>query len=137
MLAPKGAARTRQGFGVVGSCGAGSSALFVHLPVGQELREEARLSFLEGDSQGDIFERSGVPGTAGDYSMTLTAILMAMDGGASPREVRELSRAMHALGEALRARLHGEDGVPAGEGAKDTGRPRPERCASRWFPPGR
>lgn len=40
-----------------------------------------------------IFERSGVPGTAGDYSMTLTAVLMAMEGGASPREVRELSRA--------------------------------------------
>lgn len=39
-----------------------------------------------------IFERSGVPGTAGDYSMTLTAVLMAMEGGASAREVRELAR---------------------------------------------
>lgn len=39
-----------------------------------------------------IFERSGVPGTAGDYSMKLTAVLMAMDGGASAREVRELAR---------------------------------------------
>lgn len=39
-----------------------------------------------------VFDRAGVPGTAGDYSMTLTAVLMAMDGGASAREVRELAR---------------------------------------------
>lgn len=46
-----------------------------------------------------IFERAGVPGTAGDYSMTKTAILMAMEGGASPREVRELSRARSMYSE--------------------------------------
>ena len=40
----------------------------------------------------EVFERAGIPGTAGDYSLRHTAIYMTMRSGANAEEVQQLAR---------------------------------------------